>query len=262
MADLPEEQSGDIPEWVVTFGDMMSLLLTFFVLLYSMSEIKEEQRQALLESLRQQFGHQASVFNPVPGRSVPLKSSLALLSSMGRARRADTLRGGDKVRAPVGDYPPLRVARVGKEATTSGVVYFEVGRTTLSREERQVLENVAALIRGKPQKIEIRGHTTTRPLAPGSPHRSHWDLAYARCSRVVDFLVEQGVDPKRLRIGLAAANEPIHVEADPALEKENARVEILMLDELTEELEGTPEEKKRRYSAATPARDAPTSSDP
>ena len=56
--DEEDDGGGGIPEWVVTFGDMMSLLLTFFIMLVSLSEIKEEEKyQALVESVRQKFGH-------------------------------------------------------------------------------------------------------------------------------------------------------------------------------------------------------------
>ena len=61
MAAEPEDDGGGIPEWVVTFGDMMSLLLTFFIMLFSMSEIKEEQQyQAMLDALHQQFGQSSA----------------------------------------------------------------------------------------------------------------------------------------------------------------------------------------------------------
>jgi len=56
MDDEPEEIG--IPEWVVTFGDMMSLLLTFFIMLVSLSEIKEEEQyQAMTDSIQESFGY-------------------------------------------------------------------------------------------------------------------------------------------------------------------------------------------------------------
>ena len=68
MAIEEEEDDPGIPEWVVTFGDMMSLLLTFFIMLVSMSELKEEERfQAMLESMRRQFGHDSAMAAAIPG---------------------------------------------------------------------------------------------------------------------------------------------------------------------------------------------------
>ena len=72
-----EPQSAGVPEWVVTFGDMMSLLLTFFMLLFSMSEIKQEQSLAMVESLRRQFGHDTAMVSPLPGKMPPLNSEHA-----------------------------------------------------------------------------------------------------------------------------------------------------------------------------------------
>ena len=59
MNDEPEEMG--IPEWVVTFGDMMSLLLTFFIMLVSLSEIKDDETyQKLVDSVQREFGYSRS----------------------------------------------------------------------------------------------------------------------------------------------------------------------------------------------------------
>ena len=69
---LEPEESIEIPEWVVTFGDMMSLLLTFFIMLVSMSEIKDEDRyQAMVESMVQRFGRDETLLSAVPGPDKP-----------------------------------------------------------------------------------------------------------------------------------------------------------------------------------------------
>jgi len=245
----PEEDGGGIPEWVVTFGDMMSLLLTFFIMLFSMSEIKEEkQYQAVLDALRKRFGHETSILSFIPGHSSPRNSALAKLASMGRSRRFDIMRGGDKVKAPVGDHPRVRVIRQGDSTAQGAVIYFPEGDARLSVENRHVLRATAEVIGGKPQKIEIRGHTSNKPLPERSPYDSHWDLAYARSRVVADALIELGIDPKRLRLSVAADHEPKHIEADPLLQRENPRVEIFMLTELAEDLEGTAEEKQQRVT--------------
>jgi len=245
MAMLEAEQEAGIPEWVVTFGDMMSLLLTFFVLLFSMSEIKQEQSTALIESLRRQFGHETASLSLLPGQAPPANSAISKLASLGRARRMDTLRGGDKVRAPVGDYARVTAIRPADDTTEGGVIYFEEGSSKLTEEHQRTLEAIARSIGGKPQKIEIRGHTSTRPLPPDSPFGSHWDLAYARCFEAMGFLAKTGIDPKRFRIKNAGPNEPIHTGYDVLLRKKNARVEVFLVDELTEELEGTEDHKPK-----------------
>ena len=244
MAIVEEEEAG-IAEWVITFGDMMSLLLTFFVLLFSMSEIKQEESIALIESLRRQFGNETAALSLMPGRLPATTSALNRLPSLGRARRQNTMNGGDKVQAPVGDNPRVTAIRPSDDSTQGGVVYFEEGSSRLTEQHRKTLQAIARVIGGKPQKIEIRGHTSTRPLGPGSPYQSHWELAYARCSKVMEYLVQLGVSPKRIRFGVAGENEPLHLGYDELLRKKNARVEIFMLDTLAEDLEGTETERQK-----------------
>ena len=92
---VEEDEDPGIPEWVVTFGDMMSLLLTFFIMLASMSELKEDKMyQAVADALRRQFGHDTSAAALIPGNAPPGRSAIAKMSTMGRARRMDTMRGG------------------------------------------------------------------------------------------------------------------------------------------------------------------------
>jgi len=254
MSSAEKEESAGIPEWIVTFGDMMSLLLTFFIMLFSMSEIKEEQRyQAMVDAMRKRFGYEMSMMSLLPGELKAKNSPLTRLASLGRARRINTLNGGDKVRAPVGEHPRVQTIRNAGDATTGGVIYFEPGQWKLTRQNEQTLRAIAREIAGKPQKIEIRGHTSTRPLPPDSPYKDHWDLAYARCQQAKDFLAADRIDPKRMRIAVAADNEPVHIGNDRRLQRQNPRVEVFMLNEWVRDLEGTAEEKRLKYSdAATP----------
>jgi chemotaxis protein MotB len=243
-----EEEEAGVPDWVLTFGDMMSLLLTFFVLLFSMSEIKKDESVALIESLHRQFGNETAALSFVPGRLPATPSALNKLASLGRARLKDLMRGGDKVQAPVGDHPRVMAVRPSEDSTRGGVVYFDEGSSELTEPERKTLRGIADLIGGKPQMIEVRGHTSTRPLSPDSPYRNHWDLAYARASEVMQYLVRLGINPKRIRISVAAENEPVHLGYDEVLQKKNARVEISMLNELCEEAEAS-EGRRPRESA-------------
>ncbi len=233
MSTVQEDEAAGVPEWVITFGDMMSLLLTFFIMLASMSEIKEEQRyQAMVDSLRMRFGHDAATVSALPGRLKPRNSAYKKLASMGRARRVDTMRGGQKIRAPVGDYDRVMKTAASERSTVGGVIYFPEGRWQLTKQQKSVLQTIAKELRGKPQKIEIRGHTSNRPLPKDSPLKDHWDLAYARCRETRAYLVKLGINSKRIRVAVAAANELRHTGNDPILGRENPRVEVFMLSEI------------------------------
>lgn len=230
---MEEDEAGPaIPEWVVTFGDMMSLLLTFFIMLVSMSEVKEQEKfQALVESFRQQFGHENAP-NLAPGEYTPRNAEMAALAMMGRAKRANHLNGGDRVRAPVGDNPQVRSMRMGKQSVSGGTVYFEPGSAELTDAHRRDLTIVATQVSGKPQRVAVFGHTSAGPLPPDSGYQDHTDLAYARARAVADFLASAGVERERLRPSSSAQYEPKVRAPDPELQLQNDRVEVVILSEI------------------------------
>src|SRR6188768_4114214 len=89
---LEEESPAGTPEWMVTYSDMMSLLLTFFILLVSLSEIKKNDRfQGIADSIQHHFGHESARASVVPGESRPRNSELAALAVTGRAKRISLL---------------------------------------------------------------------------------------------------------------------------------------------------------------------------
>lgn len=229
---IEEEDDVGIPEWVVTFGDMMSLLLTFFIMLVSMSEIKkDEQFQAMLESMRRQFGsYDTTIQSEVPGKTSN-NSAMQTISSLGSSRRRNTEQGGTNVDSIAGEKPQVQTIRPGKNLTLGGVVYFQEDSAELSEEAKDALLRIIPQIAGKPQKVEIRGHTSRKPPLPGSGFRDHWDLAYTRCYNTLQFLVKQGIDRERIRLGSAGANEPIDNGLSPEHRGRNARVEVLLWDE-------------------------------
>lgn len=237
---IEEEPEVGIPEWVVTFGDMMSLLLTFFIMLVSMSEMKQDEKfQAVAEALREQVGHDLSAMTLVPGSFRPRNSVQEWNSSTGRDERKDLKNGGQENKAVTGAHETVQIVRPGEDSSVGGQVYFGEHSTELTKENKIALISIIEQISGKPQKIEIRGHTTRKPVDPDSGYRDLWDLAEARARATMDFLVEQGIHPSRIRLGNAGPEEPLYSGVDPERLKRNSRVQILMWDETVNDLDGT-----------------------
>ncbi len=233
MAD--DDAGMGVPEWVVTFGDMMSLLLTFFIMLVSLSEVKQEEKyQAMVESMRQQFGYSTSMASFSPGNSRPRNSKLAHLATTGRARRMDTMQGGDKARAPVGDFPTVQIIRPGDRTAVGAVIRFPAGDTEIPVQEPGEFGRLIEEIRGKPQKIEIRGHTGLGP-DDGATDAAKWETAFRRVQNVMLLLKKEGVETGRIRMAIAQSHEPVYTGTDPALLAQNPRVEIYLLDEFAED---------------------------
>lgn len=240
-----------IPEWVVTFGDMMSLLLTFFIMLVSLSEIKEEEMyQALVESMRQQFGYAKTQDSLTPGESRPRPMAFQVIATVGRAKQKDTARGGVPEKAPQGEEQHVRIIRPGRQTAVGTVIFFELGSTQLGDAARRGLDAVAEQIRGKPQKVEVRGHTEPEVAARAVTSTEPMDLAYSRCRAAMKYLIEHHqIDANRFRLSTAGGHEPMYTAGDAEKMTKNPRVEVFLLDETTDDLRGSTPLKERDASA-------------
>ena len=243
-----EDEAISIPEWVVTFGDMMSLLLTFFIMLVSMSEMKQEEKyQAMVESMRKRFGHELSTASVSPGDSRPRESAFRVLSTTGRAKALDTHRGGAPTQAPVGDNERVRIVRPGGSTSIGTVLFFKDGTYELTKEAQDILDTEVAQLAGKPQKIEIRGHTAQQLATQGAEPTDAMDLAYRRCRFVMQYLIDKhGIPPERIRLSSAGAWEPMYLSSDPDKMRKNPRVEVFLLEETVNQLIGTAEERQEK----------------
>ncbi len=254
MALLEEEPAPGVPEWIVTFGDMMSLLLTFFIMLVSLSEIKSQEKyQAMVESMTRQFGYDNSANAMIPGRHKPRNSAIAKLATLGRAMKYDIVQGGSKQEAPKGDHDRVRTMRPGDRTAVGTVIYYSEESPVLTADHKAELYRLALEISGKPQIIEVRGHTSLRPAEQYTQYQDNWELAYARCRGTFDFLVDEiGIDPRRIRMSIAGASEPLHLSTDPELLRKNPRVEVYLTDETVDDRASTEEERNESFLKLNP----------
>ena len=137
------------------------------------------------------------------------------LSAKTNGQKANPAIHDSKTLGLVGDHTHVTTIRAGDQKTIGGVIFFKGRTTDLSDEQRQDLQASAKELAGKPQKIEIRGHTRNRPFPPDGKIHDNWDLAYERCHKTMDYLVLLGIDPARFRIGVSAQFEPIYGGPDP-----------------------------------------------
>lgn len=241
MGEEPEAIA--IPEWVVTFGDMMSLLLTFFIMLVSLSEIKEEETyQAKVDAISESFGYTRAVPALAPGDSKPRSSKMMVQSTTGRARKKDTATGGVDEKAPTGENPHVRNIRPGRMTAQGSSVLFAMASDTLDASAKKILDQVAVQLKGKPQKIEVRGHTSLEFATRTRGTREPMALGFRRAEVVYRYLVDvTGIPDERFRLSSAGGSEPTVSTGGGSSSAKNSRVEVFLLDETVEDLRGTPD---------------------
>jgi chemotaxis protein MotB len=272
MSQQPEQASEGAPEWMVSYADMITIMMAFFVVLYAStsasgtkdkggkqgeqakggkepagngkktvsgnSEMTDERLQKVIESLTARFGSEWTVSNLWNGGAGAGKKG----RSPGDSNDPNNSRNKKPNRGTTREnYAVLAAPKPNENIVAGGRVYFDESSVGLGEEQAIQLRAVAAELAGKLQKIEVRGHTGRRPLPKNSPYHDHWDLAYARCRAVQDSLIAQGIDPQRIRLSVAGTNEPIALEGDPLKIQQNSRVDIRLLNEWTGGPTGVPE---------------------
>ncbi|HWB11078.1 MAG TPA: flagellar motor protein MotB [Pirellulales bacterium] len=229
----PECEEG-LPEWIMSYADMITILMAFFVVMYSMAGNKDTAKEeAVLRSLRRNLGPFKGVF----GRYVPQNSKFAELATT-RARE-------HQPHEPSPHTPAPHVPRVpaGQPLAKGGLIYFAQGAVDLSEDNQQQLDLAVETLAGKPQRIEIRGHATNRPLPEGSPYHDHWDLAYGRCRQTMAYLVAHGIAAERIRLGVAPQAISAQAVSRPLLLVSDSWVEIYMLNEFRERREAQTDQR-------------------
>jgi chemotaxis protein MotB len=236
IMSVAEEPHGEgAPEWMVSYADMITILMSFFVVMFSMAGSKDKKKEdPMITAMRRQFGRFVGV------SSAELLPASSPLSTKTNGPKASPAIHESKTRGLVGENTHVAMIRQGDQLTIGGVIYFKGRTSDLTDEQRLQLQASAKELAGKPQKIEIRGHTRNRPFPPDGKVHDNWDLAYQRCHKTMEYLVLLGIDPARIRIGVSAQFEPLYGGSDPALLEKNNRVEVFMLNEFTEDLRGIP----------------------
>lgn len=236
---MDDDAPPGVPEWVVTYGDMMSLLLTFFIMLVSMSEVKADAKfRSVMEALAQYLGYPTAPASP-NGEVFPLNSLIEKLDTLGSHLDDGNGSGGLKRDSLVGQDMRVLRNREG-HLIPSGVVSFVAGTAKLTEQAETELRNIATSLAGKPHKIEIAGYSPVEPHSDlgiaASKVPSGRKIAYQRAKLVLEALERDGIRHERMRIMIdpvAAKNE------QPIGEVRSAdRVDIFVLDQFAEDLAG------------------------
>ena len=231
------------PEYMVTYGDMMTLLLCFFVIIVSMSEMKEDQKfQQALESIKRALGLSGGI--GVTAAQVPPTNTITQQLNTLILRKPELNEGKTVDDGIEGQDPSVTMVRDGLQYTIGGKISFETGRARLLDGARTHLAEFAPSLRGFNYKIRVRGHATPKPAKLYAPFKSLDELSFARATAVKDFLVEQGVREERITVEACGASEPLRAQAyDEESRAINRRVSIIVTESLVEEYEGRPQDE-------------------
>jgi len=220
MSKKAKARAAGAPAWMVTFGDMMSLLLCFFVILVALSEVKEDKFMVLVNSFQRYFGYQGSTGQTSENKYNDVFHRLEALRSM----EGDSVTAsGAEIKSLAGKALRVTSYKKGERLILSGDVAFDLGSSELKPAGKKVLDHVAELIRGYRNRIEIISYVSEKDNVD-DPYQLSWD----RSGAVLDYLVYKGIVRKRLLsvgAGLTKAGRRGSLD-DPR------RVDILVTEEI------------------------------
>lgn len=268
MDELPEQKKAGVAAWVMTYADLMSLLMCFFVLLLSFAEIDAERFRELAGELAKAFGVQREVVakqipmgsTPVferfsPGRPQPTTvDQVRQITSENKPRLATPQNPQDERRAQQVKAIAERVQALLAESVTRGRVQvqseheriviriqekgtFTSGSAQVLTPFMELLSQMAVVFADIPGIVAVDGHTDNVPLRDGR-YGSNWGLSAARASSVANALLENpGLAPERLMVRGFADTQPIDNDDTAKARARNRRVEITIdLGESPEDL--------------------------
>lgn len=224
---MDDDAPPGVPEWVVTYGDMMSLLLTFFIMLVSLSEVAADKKyRAVLEALQAYQGYRQGPVSP-PGEHFPLNGTMESLRLLGSFTDEDDGFGGGQTKAVDGRDVRVFRTREGEAVRVGELLLFARFSAELDDITVAELERIAEELAGKPNKIEIRAHCSTDPLPESSVWKNHTALSYARARQISLALQEAGVDRERIRLTAAGDTMPLPRTGD-RIDQRDDRAEVLI----------------------------------
>jgi chemotaxis protein MotB len=240
MAREKPKEAG-VPEWILTYGDMMSLLLCFFIMLYSMSVITTIKFEAVVESLQQNLGYAGS--SKKPSRSNKPTSQRATTSE--RSNRLAALTGGQPIVSAQGDHSNVQTIRIKEELIKGGIIQFDLGSDELSVQAKQDIDAILSTLVGSPFKIMIKGHAASYELQ--GPYQQDIDLSYTRAMNVRNYLISRGLKAKFFQITAVGSHEPLNrAVLPPGIDPKavNSVVEIILLDKTIRHLQDNSNEDR------------------
>lgn len=223
--DAGEDDGDDMPTapfWMTTYGDIMTLLVTFFVLLISMSEVKMKKFKDAISNFQRQPG----VFS---GSESVVPADYSSASTRARQRAEQYEQFLDEIEArDLSDKIQADLTEEGIHVVIADSLMFRTGEARLLEPSRMVLRELADLLSKDVASVVVEGHTDDRPIDT-ERYPSNWELSTARAASSVRFLQENApdYDSSRFRATGYGSTRPRASNETKEGRAQNRRVEIM-----------------------------------
>ncbi|MBW1938168.1 MAG: OmpA family protein [Deltaproteobacteria bacterium] len=215
-----EEKGG---KWLSTFNDMVTLLLTFFVLVLSMSKLDVAKVKEAVYSINDSLGMLSSVemigikaFEPF---IIPIKSRFSNFSEKKRELAEHINKIGNM---------DARVIEGGVSIILKEKLFFKTGMSKIEEKNYPFLKNLSSILQKTDCQIRVEGHTDDVSIE-NKRFPSNWELSVARAVNVVKYFISKGnISPKRLSAAGYGDSKPLYPNVSDHNRELNRRVGIIL----------------------------------
>ena len=220
----PECPPPGSPGWMNTFADMSTLLLTFFVLLLSMSVIEQQKFTVAMTSLKGALGVMSATGTAIPITRMPMVQIGRTRTEQEIEKQVNDIQEMIR-RTEITDDLKIHHTTDFLHFTISQDFLFDSGQAVVKEAGIEILEAIARILNTVPFNIRIEGHTDSLPISTVR-FPSNWELSFSRALAVSQVFAGQGVNPSRFQIIGHGEFLPIADNDTPEGRAINRRVEV------------------------------------
>lgn len=214
---------GGAPLWVVTYGDMVTLVLCFFVALFAFSSIDSKKYQEVQLSLRTAFGGAGGVLTGNPSvfeaPIIPPSPVEQMYKELKEAVDSSKWKGQAEV----------TITERGITISFKEKLFFKIGSAAILSEAYPVLDSVGKILKERKYPLRIEGHTCDLPIR-SAQFPSNWELSAIRAINVTKFLINRvGFEPERISMAGYGQYHPLVPNINEENRARNRRVDIVVI---------------------------------
>jgi chemotaxis protein MotB len=200
ILDIIEDEDEAI--WLVTYADLMTLLLVFFIIMYAISSINLLKFRSVLASIQFSLGEKnpgIGLLEIVKTEQLDKKVSLADLTGL-KSREKEMLGDIDDLiqEKQLGKHIIAKISEGKIYIQIRGKVLFNSGAAQLNDGARPILDKIVGIIQDYEEfNVNIKGHTDNTPISTAQ-FASNWELSAIRATTVLKYFIDGEVNPMRL----------------------------------------------------------------
>lgn len=222
-----------LPAWLAAFGDLMSLLLCFFVLLLSMSSMDAKKVSEAIGSLSGAMsvlegGTQTEISKKRILEATPIDSQDETTETVNRVKQAAG-DANEMMEKSQGAAISVEEAQAGFVIKLPAALLFKADSARIENQDALLfLKRVTLIIEQLPKDVQVsvQGHTDNVPPSASSPFKDNWELSTARAISVLHELLLDGVAPSRISASGYSQYNPVATNSTKTGREKNRRVEL------------------------------------